>query len=74
MLDTMRRKNKKCKTCSKLNHSIFVKCPYGKGEPYRFSYKDEDFELCQFGGFEFTLNNPDEREVLRKWVELECAY
>jgi len=74
MLDIMRRKNRNCKTCSAINNPVFVKCPYGKGEPHRFSYKDEDFELCQFGGFEFSLSNADEREVIKKWIELELAW
>jgi hypothetical protein len=35
---------------------------------------DKDFELCRFSGFQFSLNNANEREVLRKWVELEINF
>jgi len=74
MLDTMRSKHKNCGNCSKLNIPDFVKCPYGKGEPHRLSCKGEDFELCQHYGFEFSLDNEKERNVLRKWIELELAW
>lgn len=73
MLNAMRRKNRGCKTCQEYNNPIFVKCPYG-GEPFRFSHKGEDFELCRFMGFEFAINSTKEREVLRKWIELELAW
>ena len=73
MLDTMRRNHKHCGNCSKLNIPDFVKCPYGKGEPYRLSCKGEDFELCQHYGFEFSIDNAEERDVLRKWIELELS-
>ncbi|MDR2570196.1 MAG: hypothetical protein LBD23_07845, partial [Oscillospiraceae bacterium] len=73
MLDTIRNKNRKCRVCSEHNNPVFVKCPYGSGEPHRFSYKDEDYELCRFGGFEFTLNNTKERDVFKKWIELELG-
>jgi hypothetical protein len=74
MLDTMRSKNQNCRNCSKLNNPVFVKCPSGSGEPHRFSYKGEDFELCRHYGFEFLLNNAEDREVLKKWIELELAW
>jgi len=75
MLDTMRRNHKHCGNCSKLNIPDFVKCPYGgKGEPHRLSCKGEDFELCQHYGFEFSIDNEKERNVLRKWIELELAW
>jgi len=74
MLDTMKSKHKNCGNCSKLNTPVFVKCPYGKGEPHRLSCKSEDFELCQHYGFEFSIDNEKERNVLRKWIELELAW
>jgi len=75
MFDTMRRNHKHCGKCSKLNIPDFVKCPYGgKGEPHRLSCKGEDFELCQNYGFEFSIDNEKERNVLRRWIELELAY
>ena len=74
MLDTMRSKHRNCGNCSKLNNQNFVKCPYGTGEQHKFSHKGEDFELCQYNGFEFILNNETERNVLRKWIELELAW
>ncbi|MCL2360485.1 MAG: hypothetical protein FWC73_01570 [Defluviitaleaceae bacterium] len=74
MLDTMRSKNRNCKACSELNNPNFVNCPYGGGEPYKFSYKGEDFELCRHNGFEFLLNNEMKRNVLRNWIELELAW
>ena len=74
MLDTMRSRHKNCGNCSEQNIPNFMKCPYGKGEPHRFSYKGEDFELCQYYGFEFSLDNEEERNVLRKWIELELDW
>jgi len=74
MLDTMRSKNRNCKNCSELNIPDFVKCPYGGGEPYRFSHNGEDFELCRHNGFEFFLNSETDRNVLRNWIELELAW
>ncbi|MCL2372081.1 MAG: hypothetical protein FWC78_01590 [Defluviitaleaceae bacterium] len=74
MLDTMRSKNRNCKNCSELNNPNFVKCPYGGGEPHRFSHKGEDFELCRHNGFEFLINNEMERDVLMKWIELELEW
>jgi hypothetical protein len=72
MLSIMRGKNRACMTCSKGNSSSFVQCKYG-GKPHSFSHKGEDFELCGFSGFEFSFNNADERNILRKWIELETA-
>ena len=46
----------------------------GWGEPHRLSYKGEDFELCQYYGFEFSLDSEKERNVLRKWIELELVW
>jgi len=74
MLDTMRRKNRNCRTCSKLNSPNFVKCPYGGGVPHRFSLKGEKFELCQHNGFDFLINDESERNMLMKWIELELAW
>jgi len=74
MLDTMRNKNRNCRNCSELNIFNFAKCPYGKGEPHRLSYKGEDFELCRYYGFEFLLNNEIDRNVLRKWIEFELTW
>jgi len=71
MLNMMRSKNRNCKNCSELNSPNFVKCPHGGGFPYRFSYKDEDFELCKYNGLEFLLDNEATRRVLSKWIELE---
>jgi hypothetical protein len=70
MLNVLRSRNKGCRNCSALNNPVFVKCMSG-GEPYRFSYEGEDFELCRYGGFEFLLENANERNVLKKWIELE---
>jgi len=71
MINTMRNKHKNCGNCSELNKPYFIKCPYGGGEPYRFTLNGEDFELCRHNGFEFLLNNGAERNVLRKWIEME---
>jgi hypothetical protein len=43
------------------------------GAPYQFSYLGEDFEICRFIGFEFTLSDAPVRDVLRKWIELELG-
>jgi len=72
MLNIMRSKNRWCRFCSERNNPVFVKCVHG-GEPYKFSYNGEDFELCRFTGFEFPLNNTEERNILRQWIELELA-
>jgi len=72
MFNVMRSRNKACRDCSDLNKPIFVQCMHG-GTPHRFIHESEDFELCRFMGFEFSLNNADERNVLRKWIELELA-
>ena len=72
MFNAMRSRNKACRACSELNTPDFVQCMHG-GTPHQFIHKGEDFELCRFGGFEFSLNNTSEREVLRKWIELELA-
>ena len=73
MFNTMRSRNKACRACLEINNPVFVKCMSG-GEPHRFSHGGEDFELCRYAGFEFTLNNSKEREVLRKWIEIELAW
>ena len=70
MLAIMRDRNRRCRFCSELNNLMFVKCMHG-GKPYMFSHEREDFEICRFTGFEFSLNNAKEREVLKKWIEME---
>ncbi|MCL2397645.1 MAG: hypothetical protein FWC93_06210 [Defluviitaleaceae bacterium] len=62
MFDAMRRRNMGCRVCQEINGLGFVKCPHG-GDPHRFSYKGEGFELCRFVGFEFLIDNEKEREV-----------
>lgn len=52
----------KRKTCS------FCGC----NAPYKISHGSEDFLCCRYTkGFAFSLDSYEEREVLRKWVELE---
>jgi len=73
MLNYMRSKNKSCRNCSERNDPYFVHCMHG-GEPHRFSYEGEDFELCRFSGFEFSLCDVKERAVLKKWIEHELDW
>lgn len=45
-------------------------CPFG---PFRISHGGEEFVSCRFEGFPFSLENAEERDVLKKWIELEIA-
>ena len=72
MFNIMRGRNNGCRACSERNNPNFVQCMHG-GEPYKFTHEGEDFQLCRFMGFEFSLNNANERKVLRKWIELALA-
>jgi len=73
MFNVMRSRNRGCRYCSELNSLHFVQCMHG-GEPYKFSHKGEDFELCRFTGLEFTLHDAKVRKALRKWIELELDW
>jgi len=37
----------------------------------KFAHNGEDFEGCRFVGFNFSLDNAAERDLLEKWIELE---
>ena len=66
MLDII--KTGKCGGCAE-NNSGFISCRHGG--PFKFTYKDESFERCAFGGYVFSLDDPAERELITKWIEYE---
>ena len=70
MLDTMRNA-RGCGGCAKKNPN-FVQC--GHGGPYKFTHNGENFEGCRFVGFNFSLDNAAERNLLEKWIECELAF
>jgi len=69
MLDVM-RDARGCGGCAKKNPN-FVEC--GHGGPYKFAHNGEDFEGCRFVGFNFSIENAAERNLLEKWIELEVS-
>jgi len=69
MSDNM-KSGKTCGICAE-NDPNFVHCNHGG--PFKFTINDEYYERCRFYGFRFALNDAKEREVLRRWIELELA-
>lgn len=43
-------------------------CKFG---PFKITHGSEEFISCRFVGFRFSLDNADERKVVKKWIELE---
>jgi len=59
-----------CGRCAE-NDPNFVHCAHGG--PYKFTYNNEEFERCRYFGFNFPLDDAKERELLKKWIELELV-
>ena len=70
MLEIM-RSARGCGGCAKKNQN-FVQCKHGG--PYQFSHKGEDFESCRYVGFNFAVDNADNRIVLEQWIESELRH
>jgi len=66
MLDVV--KSGGCGACAE-NDPNFISCRHGG--PFKFTYNGENLERCAFGGYTFSLDNADDRKLLRKWLELE---
>ena len=67
MLNIM-RSTRGCGGCEKKNPN-FIQCSHGG--PYRLTYENEDFESCRYVGFNFEIEDASNRNVLKKWIELE---
>ncbi|MDR0272069.1 MAG: hypothetical protein LBI27_01970, partial [Clostridiales bacterium] len=40
-------------------------CPSG---PFKISHSGEEFVNCRYVGFQFTLANAEEFDILKKWI------
>ena len=60
-----------CGGCEARNPDTFVKCRHGGA--WKFTLEGKEYECCVFGGFIFPLNIAEERELIRRWVELEIG-
>lgn len=69
MLDSM-KSGKVCGICAE-NDPNFIHCKHGG--PFKFTHDGVYYERCRFDGFRFALNGAAEREVLKKWIELELV-
>jgi len=69
MLEEMRN-TRGCGGCEAKNPN-FVQCKHGG--PYQFTCDNEDFESCRYVGFNFTLDDALNRDVLENWLEYELA-
>jgi len=70
MLEYMRG-GRGCGICAEKDPD-FVHCRHGG--PYCVTYNDEYFERCRYQGFNFPLNDVEEREILKKLIESEMSY
>jgi len=68
MLDVV--KSDKCGKCAEGNPN-FISCRHGG--PFKFAYNGENLERCAFGGYIFKLDNPTERELIKKWLKMELS-
>jgi len=41
--------------------------------PFRISHDGEEFVNCRYVGFQFNLENAEERDILKKWIEAELS-
>ena len=69
MLEYM-KSGRECGVCAK-NNPDFVQCRHGG--PYTFTHDGSTFQRCRFDGPSFALDNSAERDLFRKWIELELA-
>jgi len=61
-------KSGRCGRCAEGNPN-FKSCRHGG--PFKFTYNGENLERCAFGGYVFKLNNSMERELIKRWIEME---
>jgi hypothetical protein len=40
---------------------------------FRHTHNGKSYNRCKHAGYEFSLDNAEERELLREWLELELA-
>jgi len=60
-----------CGGCGARNPDTFVQCRHGGA--IKFEYNGTHYERCVFEGYTFSLNNANERTLLKRWIEYELS-
>ena len=73
MFSVVRARNKTC-WCRNPDLSINPDADCVHGTAGLYTYKGETFASCLYGGFDFTLNEAANFDMLTKWIKLESSF
>lgn len=73
IVDLMKaRTERECGWCAySRRNPDFIQCR--PGCPFKFTYKGEEYIKCRYAEFKISLEHAENRELIRKWLEMELA-